>query len=163
MEIVIAHVQDNAFMYALGALVAIPIIYATRQYSVPILFHTFETIIYMTIFHVVFAGMVRAASWFRNETTMDRAFEETARNDVVWTTPVTRFWDRALYEPANLFYAECVVACVIVFIVVYFRPMKTPTKNKYKGKAAPGAKKKAGLNQTRRYQYQRSGQSGRRR
>ena len=142
MEAVFDHIRDNVVVYGVVSVLLIPVLYAFRQFTGPFLFHTLETIIYAIVFHLVFAGAVRFLSYFKNATSIDRAYGGDV--DLVgYTTPLQDFWKQELYYPRWLFYVEVAALLGIIGIVVYFRPMSMKGVNRYKGKDAEDAKRPA--------------------
>jgi len=120
METVMAHLQQYWILYSLGALCLIFFVYFTQKYTLPILQWGVELVIYCSIFHVVLHYFVRLVKWFKLNTTMywhDKV-------DPGWQTPLQRFWDRAEYNPLWLFYAEVIVAVLMLAAMLRYRPMK---------------------------------------
>lgn len=124
MDALLTHLQEYwiGYVFLVGGLV--PVIYFTRQYTLPVIQWTAELCIYSAIMHVVVHGLVRLTAWFKEQSQFERAFDvEAARPD--WRTPLLEFWNKEAYNPDWLFWVE--VAFVIVAIVLMFkyRPMKT--------------------------------------
>lgn len=151
MEGFTTHIQDNWIAYAILIVCLVPVLYVFRDYTRPFIFHGFEVAIYMAIFHVVFHFGVGIAAWFRYESSFDKSIT------VDWNTPLAvGFWQRELYVPQGLFWAEVVVLFLFIFIVWRFRPMKLGDKNTYRStKVMPQAKPSP--------QYTRARGAGRRR
>ncbi len=130
MDPIFEHIEANSIAYiAIGACL-IPIFYLTRKYTAPLFFYILETVLYAGLFHLAFGGAVRFLAWFRDASKF--RYWETSVEDLKFTTPLANFWMRDQYVPVALFYVECVALAIIVFIVVYFRPMNLG-RNKYKG------------------------------
>jgi nitrate reductase NapE component len=151
MEGFATHIQDNWIAYAILVVCLVPVLYVFRDYTRPLIFHSFEVAIYMAIFHVVFHGGVRMAAWFRYESSFDKSIT------VDWTTPlIVGFWRQELYNPLWLYWAELAVLGLFIFIVWRFRPMKLGDRNTYRSnKVLPQGKPSP--------QYTRARGAGRRR
>ncbi len=120
MESVTAHLQQYWILYSLGGLCLFFVVYFTQKYTLPVIQWTAELALYMACVHVVLHYFVQLVKWFKLNTMM--YWQE--RIDPGWQTPLQRFWDRAEYNPAWLFYAEVVVAVLMVAAMVRYRPMK---------------------------------------
>lgn len=132
MDAAITHVQENPVAYGVILACLFPLLYITRRWTGPIFFHGVEIVLYSAIFHLTFAGAVRFLAWFREAS--EFRYWETDVNATRMTTPIANFWMKDQYSPEILFYIECVAFAIIVFIVVYFRPMNLGAKNRYKSK-----------------------------
>ncbi|MBI1319613.1 MAG: hypothetical protein GC168_11800 [Candidatus Hydrogenedens sp.] len=150
MDAIASHFQEYWLYWAVAAVLAAPIIFVTRRYSLPVIQYALESAIYMYIMHVIIGAVVRVASWFKTSSSM-RALEEDGRptDAVNWTTPFIEFWDKAKYDPEWIIYLEIGFAVVIVILVARYRPMKihNPHKRKYDDKGnliAGGTAKKGG-------------------
>jgi len=137
MDAIVAHFQEFWVYWAVGGVLALPVLFLTRKYSVPLLQYTLESGLYMFFMHVLVGGIVRVASWFKTNSSMRALREDGTPEDAVnWTTPWIEFWDRAQYDPDWVIYLEAVFAVVIVILVAKYRPMKVhnPHKRKYDDK-----------------------------
>lgn len=134
MDVLIQNIQENAVAYGVTAAVLIPLIYAFRQHTFPIIFHSLEAVFYMVTFHLVLGGMVRFFQYFKSASRMENALGEAAATPVI-TTPINmNFWQKELYEPEWLFYFEAGAALFLLFVVIKLRPVRYSGKNRYKGK-----------------------------
>ncbi|MCH7959548.1 MAG: hypothetical protein IID08_05435 [Candidatus Hydrogenedentes bacterium] len=134
MDALLQNIQENAVAYGVTAAVLVPLIYAFRQHTFPIIFHTLEAAFYMCSFHLVLGGMVRFFQYFKSASHMENALGEAAATPVM-TTPINlNFWQRELYEPEWLFYFEVAAALALLFLVIKIRPVRYKGKNRYKGK-----------------------------
>ncbi len=120
---VLEHFREYAVYYAAGVIVMTPLIYVTRRWSVPIIFYGVEIIIYLALMHAAVGTLTRAAAWFKDQSSMKRAFDVRVKGPD-WTTPWLRFWDADLYVPHGLLYVEIGAAVVIVFLVWRLRPLR---------------------------------------
>jgi len=121
MEAVIAHLQHLWPYYALGVVVAVPLLWLTRTYSLPFLQFVLEFVVYSGIVHIVLHGIIRLAAWFRYESQMKFLEKDKVRTG--WMTPIIEVWNRDAYNPRWVFYFELVLAAVILFLMVRYRPM----------------------------------------
>lgn len=121
---VVEHLKEYYLIYILFLGCAIPLVYVTRRYSVPFIFYATETIIYMMLMHAAVGVMTRVAAWFKDQSSMKRAFDIKGAPAPEWTTPWLQFWDRELYKPETLFYVEIVFALIILTLVWRYRPMR---------------------------------------
>ena len=140
------HLQSNAAYYGGGAVVLAPIIYFTRRYSLPVILYVLEISIYLGILHLVMHYLVILTKWFKEQSSMEaRSADGSPAVTVEWSTPLTQFWDRALYEPQWVFYFECVAVLLIVGVVFRYRPMQIQRvrKSKYFSPEAMEKRKKA--------------------
>lgn len=132
MESVLEHLREHMALYIISGVVIVPLLYAFRQYTAPILFHGLETAIYLTVFHVGFHYLIGVFSWFRTQTEMNALGETGAK--VPMTTPLQEFWLRDAYNPSWLLWVEVGVVVIVLYIVVVIRPVRMKKKNKYQGK-----------------------------
>jgi len=125
---VLEHFQTNATAYIVLGVCALPILFVTRKYSVPLILYAVEYAIYLLIVHSLFYAVLNLAKWFKTNSSM-RALraDGTPADSPDWTMPYIEFWNRDLYVPSSVFWAE-VVAAVLVFIAMWrYRPMKVQT------------------------------------
>lgn len=148
MTEVIAHFQANAKWYIMGLVVAIPIVAATRKYSLPILQYILETAIYLGLTHVVFHFIVVLTKWFKEVSSFDRARGQESA-PLEWQTPLTDFWIKEEYYPVWIYYAEIVLVFVIVGLVFKYRPMRFGGRSK---KAITAKKKPSPYTKTKAFQ-----------
>lgn len=149
-EPLIEHVKENAIAYGIGAVVVLIVIYFTRPYSTAIIFYALEISTYLLIMHAVVHVIVYLLAAFSNATTMRNVFDGEARGEAVWTTP-WRFWEREVYDPQWIMWAELVVAILIVAIVWYYRPMKVQTNRQ--GHMTPEAAKPKPKTKSKKGEY----------
>ncbi len=131
MEVLVAHFRDYALYYGISLVVLVPLLYATRKYSLPIIFYTLETVIYLGLMHIAVWLLVTVTRWFAENSSM-RALREDGRplDAPEWGTPLLEFWRREAYDPQWLVYVEIVAILLIILLVWKFRPLRI----KYKGK-----------------------------
>jgi hypothetical protein len=128
MDQVLAHLQEYYVAYGLVALGLLPIIYATRRYSVPLIFYTIEIIIYLIAIHVAVWAVVVTARWFKEQSTMRVLSDGSPVAAPDWSTPLLEFWQRDLYSPSWLVWLEVVLALIVVGLVFKYRPMRVQQK-----------------------------------
>ncbi|MCC6145773.1 MAG: hypothetical protein IT368_18355 [Candidatus Hydrogenedentes bacterium] len=123
MQVVLDHLREHYAVYVVIVIALLPIIYVTRRYSVPAILYTVEYIIYLALMHFFLGALVRVAAWFKDQSSMDRAFgrENTV---VVWETPWLEFWKREAYTPGWLFWMEVSFAVIILVLMWKIRPMR---------------------------------------
>jgi len=144
LQPLIEHVMNHTLIYGIGTAVTLLIIFLARPYSTAVIFYAVENCIYIFAMHTITYIIVRLLAWFSNQTSMKNVFEENAREDVYWTTPWLRFWDRDLYNPAWIVWMEIAFVIIIIGLVHYYRPIKIG-KNKLKSSvksAKPKSRKK---------------------
>lgn len=142
MEAVYEHVQENMVGYIVLAVVLLAVTVAFRKYTLPAIFYTIETSIYIVVFHTVFTGMVRFASWFRSQTEIRSTRATASQYTGEFFTPMKEFWRKDLYSPEWLYYFEIAVIVAIIIIVIRYRPTAFGRKNKYRStQNVPGGKK----------------------
>lgn len=132
MEFVLEHLREHMAVYIASGVIILPLLYAFREYTGPVLFHGLETAIYLTVFHVGFHYLISVFSWFRDQTEMNALGETGAK--AAMTTPMQEFWLREAYSPSWLFWVEIAVVLLVLYIVVIIRPVRMKKKNKYEGK-----------------------------
>lgn len=127
-------------IYVVAVVVVVPLLYAFRRWTFPVIFHSVEGVFYFVCVHMVIAGMVRFFQYFKSETEMENALGP-GEQALAMTTPVNiNFWQKDLYNPEWLFYFEIAVILGIAYVVLKLRPVNYKRKNRYKGKKAQGAK-----------------------
>ena len=120
------HVQIYFKFYLLGIAVAVPLIYFTRKWTVPLLLYTVEICIYFCIMHVLVHAFVGITAWFKTNSSIRALRKDGMPIDAVfWSTPFVKFWDTTLYDPQWLLYVEYVFMAVIILLVLKYRPMHT--------------------------------------
>ena len=140
MEPVLEHLREFYRIYLFAAAVAVPLIVIFRRYTVPAITYAVEFAIYSGIMHVVVAGVVRVAGWFKAESSMKRAFGPAGQDTRTgWTTPLLEFWKRDLYHPQWLIYLEVLFLVGILALMWHYKPLR-PQK---KGTKPPPPKKPA--------------------
>ncbi len=130
--LIVEHFRDNWNIYAIIAIFMIPIIIITRKWSLPLIFYTIETLIYITIMHIVTHLFVILVVWFKVNTSMKMLREDGKPVDAPdWKTPLYDFWNYTAYSPNWIFYVEIVFAVIIILLVLRFRPPKLgPVRSK---------------------------------
>lgn len=157
MDQVVQNIQENTVAYVVIAVCLLPVLYLTRRWTGPVLMGIGEIIVYSAVFHLIVAGLVRFFAWFREASSFQNVDTSGAVTQATLTTPLTQFWDRALYKPSFLFWVEVAGFVAILYVVIWIRPTQFASKNKYKGKEESGSGAKGGgLNKTSRYTYARN-------
>ncbi len=137
-NLIVLHIWEYRIAYAVGSVLSLVVIIVTRKWSLPFLFYTVETLIYLTIMHIVVHGFVVLVVWFYVNTQM-RALRPDGTPAYVpdWQTPLVDFWNRSGYIPEWIFYVELVLGGVIIFLVWRYRPPKVgPVKRKRRSKVS---------------------------
>src|SRR5690606_5951590 len=67
---VMAHFQENWRIYAGVGVILAPILFWFRKWSVPVLLWTFESLVYMVLFHIIVHYLVAIINWFKFESQM---------------------------------------------------------------------------------------------
>ena len=157
METVIEHLRDNVVAYCLISACVVPVLVIFRKQSFPVIFHTVETIVYLSFFHLGLHGLINVAAWYKRSS----AFQGSEVQPD-FSTPLWAPWMKELYNPQGLYYLEIVVALIVIFIVIRFRPMQVKTGNTYRGKQdAPGSGRSAQDARSRRIAAAKKMQKGR--
>lgn len=156
MEAVIQHFQENLTAYIAFTVCMLPVLYISRKYSGPVIFHVAEMALYAVVFHMSFAGLVSFFSWFRDSSSFKNYDTSGALITDTFAVPVKEFWLKELYAPTGLYYFELAVLAVIAFVVVYYRPLGFGQKNHYKG-ADGGQGSKASQGKYGRPRYDQDG------
>ncbi len=120
------HIEANLKFYLLGVLFAIPFIYFTRKWTVPLILYTIEICIYFAFMHIFIHALVGITAWFKTNSSIRALQKDGLPPDAVfWTTPMVKFWDKAAYDPLWVIYVEYAFMAVIIVLVLKFRPMHT--------------------------------------
>ncbi len=152
VEPLIAHLQENGVAYFLGALVGIPLLVVFRKYTVPFFLHTVEYLLYCACAHVLIGGLTRAFSWFRAETAFKSYSGEVSADFVPFSTPIAmNFWQRELYSPEWLFWFECCIGVLLLYVVIFIRPVKFKQKPYKSKRPAPGQLSSHGSGRPKEY------------
>lgn len=122
---IVEHFQEFYLYYIGGAIVLAPLIFFTRKYSVPLIFFTVEIIIYSVLMHIFMHYLVAITRWFKEKSSMKALRADGRPVDAPeWGTPLIQFWEKELYNPEWIIYAEGVFLVAIIFLVFRYRPMK---------------------------------------
>ncbi|HPO17045.1 MAG TPA: hypothetical protein PLI09_26655 [Candidatus Hydrogenedentes bacterium] len=131
MDLVVTHLKEFYLYYLIGAVILLPAIFFTRKYSLPIIFYTLETAIYLILMHCAFYIGVKVTRWFAENSSMKALQEDGKPIDAPeWGTPFLQFWDKEAYTPAWMIYVEIVAAIIIIILVWKFRPLRIKYKPK---------------------------------
>jgi len=131
MDVVLEHLQEHYLVYVAVLVVALPLVYFTRKWSVPVILYTIEICIYMVIMHTAVFLLVMVTRWFKQESSMKALRPDGTPEDApTWGTPYFEFWRRELYDPAWIVYVELAFILVIVLLVWRYRPMKIQRKGR---------------------------------
>jgi len=126
----IEHIQSNMNMYIVLALAILPPVIYFQKYTLPVIYHTVEYVLYCTIVHVFFGGLMRIFSWFRGETKFKNYDGSIDSAFAGYSTPLNlHFWDKSQYTPVGLFYTEVAFALIILYVVIFLRPTSFRKKN----------------------------------
>jgi uncharacterized integral membrane protein len=118
------HVQANLKAYILGCVLAVPFIYFTRKWTVPLILYTIEISIYLAIMHLVVHVVVGLTAWFKTNSSMRALRPDGVPVDAVyWTTPLVNFWEKKIYDPQWIIYVESGFIVLVIILVLKFRPM----------------------------------------
>jgi hypothetical protein len=156
MDAIIAHFQEWYIAYIVGAIIALPIIYVTRRYSVGIIMFSIESFIYFMLVHFFIGTIVRVAAWFKANSSM-AVVKDRAGEYVDWVTPWIEFWDKEQYNPQWLIYLEAFIAAGIVYLVLKYRPLRVHNPHKARFDAAGKPIVKGQKKGRYQYQYKRPG------
>lgn len=133
MDVFLEHVEAHQNYYVAGGillLALLPLVYVTRRYSVPMILYAIETVIYIGLMHFGVGLIARVAAWFKDQSSMKRAFGTQQAETPDWSNPWLAFWDRSQYNPDWLFWAEVALAALIVFLVWRLRPVRVRRRPK---------------------------------
>lgn len=131
---VLDHLKEYYGFYIVVTILVAPGIYFTRRWSIPIIAYVLETIIYIASMHLVVGLVTRVARWFKDQSSMKRAFDTKDFRPPDWTTPWLEFWNKEAYIPQTVFYVETAFAIIIILLVWRYRPIRvrrrqsTPSK-----------------------------------
>ncbi len=131
-NLIYGHFEDNWKYYALALVFLIPIIIVTRKRSLPVIFYTIETAIYLVFMHIIVHMFVILVVWFKVNTSMRALREDGTPAEVPdWATPLYDFWNMQAYTPNWIAYVEITFAVIIILLVIWFRPpVLGPVKSK---------------------------------
>lgn len=122
MDAVIVHLQQNWIAYTVFTVILLPVIFATRRYSLPLILWSIEVCIYLTALHLFLFGMVKAVVGFKYSTQMQ--WKEDEKVMETWSMPLTEFWRRDLYDPSWIFWLEIVFLIAVVAFILKYRPIR---------------------------------------
>lgn len=124
------HFREHYTVYVFIALFTLPILVIFRRYTAPTIAFVLELCLYVALLHVLVHGSVRLTAWFKDQSSMKRAFGPVAEGaaDPGWTTPLLTFWQHDLYSPAWLLYFECFVVAAIVYLMWRYKPVRPQKK-----------------------------------
>ena len=147
MEAVVEHLREYAFLYAIGVIGVLPLLFLARKWSVPFILYTVELTIYLGLMHVGMYVLVGVTRWFKESSSM-RALQEDGRPVGVpeWGTPLLEFWDKAQYDPEWIIWAEVVFGVITLLLMWRYRPMKVQRKRKARHFASEQSSKKYAVN-----------------
>lgn len=127
-QAILVHFQENYVAYLVIGVCALPLLYFSRKYSVPVILYTVEVIIYWGLIHLAMGTLVRFAAWFKDQSSMKRAFDTKDFVPPAWTTPWLEPWNREAYEPGWVFYLELLMAMATLYAVWRYRPLRIQNK-----------------------------------
>lgn len=117
-------VMDDPLLYLGYAVLVYSALYYTRDYVVPLVQFVVEVAIYLGCMHMLVHYLTRLAAWFSVNTSMAMTRPEGVGPErVYWTTPLMRFWERDVYDPAWLLHLEAVAAVLIMVFTLRFRSL----------------------------------------
>jgi len=121
--LILDHFKENLTVYAIIGVFMVPIIIFTRKWSLPLIFYTIETLIYITAMHIIVHLFVILVVWFKVNTSMKMLRENGIPADVPdWKTPLYDFWNSTAYSPHWIVYVEVAFVVIIALLVIRFRP-----------------------------------------
>ncbi len=122
-NLLFGHFEDNWKIYAVVLVFLIPIVIVTRKWSLPFIFYTIETTIYLVFMHIIMHMFVALVVWFKVNTSMRALREDGTPAEVPdWATPLFDFWNLEAYIPKWVAYVEIAFAIIIILLVIWFRP-----------------------------------------
>lgn len=125
MDTIIQHIEQNVALYVIAVAFAAPLLYLFRKQTLPVIYHGIEYIIYCGVFHYSSGAVMRLISWYRSETSFRNTDGSLAKEFTPFTTPLNlHFWEKELYNPQWFFYAEAVVAVLLLYVVIFIRPTR---------------------------------------
>ena len=131
MEDLAKYFTQYYIYYIIAAVLILPPLVIFRRYSAPIIQFLIELLLVSSGAHIVFHVAVGLISSFTNASSMELAFAKEVKNKVDWQTPLVAIWDRTLYNPPALFYAEWVILAVLLALMWKFRAIRIkPMKKK---------------------------------
>lgn len=129
MELVLDHLRANAQAYIIIGVCALPIIFVTRKYTVPIILYIVEYIIYLFCAHSMLYAVLNLAKWFKTNSSMKALRPDGTPADApTWAMPYFEFWKTELYEPGWIWKFEIFLAIAIFGAMWRYRPMKVQAK-----------------------------------
>ena len=120
MEPVIQHFQEHYGVYIAIVVCALPFIIIFRRYAVPLLTYLMECALYCALLHGFFWVLVFLARKFKTASA-----PYWKRVDPGWETPILHFWRFNQYDPRWVAYVEVVLAALICYFVLRYRPLVT--------------------------------------
>jgi hypothetical protein len=112
--------------YIIGGVLAVPFIYFTRRWTIPLFLYTIELSIYCSVMHVLVHVFVVLTAWFKTNSSIRALQKDGLPPDAAfWTTPIVKFWEKSLYDPEWVIYVEGVFAAILIILVLKYRPMHT--------------------------------------
>lgn len=132
MEPIITFVTENVSLTIVAVILFVPLAVIYQTKVAPVIFHTIEYFLYLTLAHYMIYAMVQVVAWYKSQTPDINDAGATPFN-----TPrgiiSQNFLDKSLYNPTGLLYFELGVAFFLLYIVVVVRPTTYSTANKHKG------------------------------
>jgi hypothetical protein len=136
VEPLISFARENVILFAILAVIFLPVAIIFQKSVAPLIFHTAEYILYVTLSHYILYAMVQTAAWYKD------AAGGVIKTDDVYTTPMNplteNFFDKSLYNPTGLFYFELLMVFGFLYLVVVVRPTSYSGSNTYKGDSERG-------------------------
>ena len=146
LTLIQSHFQQYFKIYIGVFIVLLPFAILFRRWSIPLILYFIELSVYLSIMHVVLRAFLHIAAWFKDQSSMNKAFGTTDENPG-WTTPLFEVWDRNAYYPKWILFVEIGFLIVVVLIMYRIRPLR-PQKRK---KKIEDEKQKMGTSQIRKY------------
>ena len=140
------HFQQNFKIYIGVLIVLIPFAIIFRRWSIPLTMYLVELSVYLTVMHVVLRSLLHLTAWFKDQSSMNKAFDTKSENPG-WTTPLFEVWNRDAYYPAWVFYVEIGFLILVVVLMYRMRPLR-PQKRRRK---IEEEKQKMGASQIHKY------------
>jgi len=126
---IMAVIQEHGALVFLAICVVVGGIIFRRQTG-PIFLGIISFFMYMVPAHFVLFCLVKLSGWFKDASSMKRAFEGDGDYNPGWTLPLLRVWDRTEFTPAWLFHFEVFLALVAVVIVWKYQPLRQYDRKK---------------------------------
>jgi hypothetical protein len=160
VEPIITFANENQAVLVVTVIVLIPIMFMYQSKSAPILFHSIEYCLYMSVAHTLIYAVVQIVAWYKSQTP-----DINGLSPIPYNTPINpisqNFFDKTMYNPIGLLYFETLVALGLLYIVVIVRPTSYTSTNKYKGNKERGMSEKDGASRSKS-RYNRSKAAGHR-